>query len=200
MDKRKYTVGGMTCAACSANVERAVRKVQGVDAVAVSLLAGTMEVAGAADPQRVISAVVKAGYTAQLFGEKADISRAQADQEALQSMKARLIASICFLAALMYVSMGHMIGLPLPDVLHGPGNEISFAFTQLLLALPVALINGKYFTHGLRALWHKSPNMDSLIAIGSGAAYLYGAAAIYLIGYGMGHNLPEMVEQYSSQL
>ena len=200
MEKRKYTVGGMTCAACSANVERAVRKVPGVERVAVSLLAGTMEVSGAADAQRVIEAVVKAGYTAQLFGEKAGISRAQADQDQLKSMKARLIASICFLAALMYVSMGHMIGLPLPEWLHGPGNEISFAFTQFLLALPVALINGKYFTHGFRALWHRSPNMDSLIAIGSSAAYLYGAAAIYLIGYGMGHNLPALVDQYSSQL
>ena len=182
---QKFNVRGMTCAACSANVERAVKKVAGVTCVSVSLLAGTMEVTGTADPTAIIQAVIQAGYEASIFGETSEKPKESADE--LSIMKRRLIWSMSFLAVLMYVSMGHMMGLPMPWFLHGSGNEVTFALTQLLLALPIAAINHTYFTRGFKALIHKSPNMDSLIAIGSGASYVYGIVVLYGIGYALGH-------------
>ncbi|MEG1812012.1 MAG: heavy metal translocating P-type ATPase [Clostridia bacterium] len=201
MAVEKYKVDGMTCAACSANVERAVKKVPGVENVSVSLLNGSMRVDGMAAADDIARAVEKAGYAARLFDQGTARPAPKETEEAqLKAMRNRLLGSLALLMPLMYLSMGHMVGLPLPAFLHGPGNELSFAFTQLLLSLPIALINQSYFTRGFRALFHKSPNMDSLIAIGSAAAYLYGVAAIYAIGYGMGHALPEMVTQYAMQL
>ncbi|MDO4547928.1 MAG: cation transporter, partial [Clostridia bacterium] len=195
---QKYTVGGMTCAACSANVERAVRKVEGVKSVSVNLLAGSMQVEGDAVASKVVEAVVKAGYTASVAGGKPQKETPKNDETL--SMKKRLVSSIIILVVLMYISMGHMTGLPLPSFMHGSGNQITFAFTQLILALAVALINHAFFTRGFKALVHLSPNMDSLIAVGSASAYIYGIAAIYAIGYGYGHGIPELVDKYSSQL
>ncbi len=151
-------------------------------------------------------AVSDAGYSASAAGVTAE-NAATKDQlgtshiaEAEKQMKLRLIVSFLFLVPLMYISMGHMAGLPLPGWLHGSGNEITFAMTQLLLTLPVAMVNFSFFRNGLKALWKKHPNMDSLIAIGSGAAIVYGVFAIYRIGYGLGHDLPELVMNYSMDL
>ncbi len=184
MEKRRFRVEGMTCAACAANVERAVKKVEGIEGVSVSLLAGSMELSGTAADDRVICAVAAAGYQAAPFG--AAVAAEQKEDE-LVGMKRRLVTSLLMLIPLMYVSMGHMMGLPLPWFLHGTGNEMAFAFTQFLLCAPIALVNWTYFSRGFKALFHLTPNMDSLIALGSGAAYVYGVAVIYMLGYALGH-------------
>lgn len=118
----------------------------------------------------------------------------------IDSMKRRLIVSFLFSVPLFYISMGHMMGWPLPDFFHGNGNAITFAFTQFLLVLPVAIVNEKYFRVGFKTLFKGSPNMDSLIAIGSTAAIVYGVYAIYKIGYGLGHGDMALVSQYSMDL
>jgi Cu+-exporting ATPase len=115
-------------------------------------------------------------------------------------MKRRLVLSIVFLIPLLYIAMGHMIGLPLPAFLHGEHNALTFAFTQLLLTLPILLVNQRYFTAGLASLLHGAPTMDSLIAIGSGAAVVYGIAAVYAIGYGLGHDNMELVSRFTMDL
>ena len=115
-------------------------------------------------------------------------------------MKRRLIISLVFLIPLFYLSMGHMMGLPIPWFFQGEENALAFAFTQLLLCLPIALVNRHYFTGGFAALWHRSPNMDSLIGIGSAAALVYGIWAIYQIGFGLGHGDLHLVHEYSMDL
>lgn len=115
-------------------------------------------------------------------------------------MKRRLIISLVFLIPLFYLSMGHMMGLPIPWFFQGEENALAFAFTQLLLCLPIALVNRHYFTGGFAALWHRSPNMDSLIGIGSAAALVYGVWAIYQIGFGLGHGDLHLVHEYSMDL
>jgi Cu+-exporting ATPase len=207
--KKKYDVQGMTCSACSAAVEREVSKLQGVTRVSVNLLANNMQVdfdEEVLTPELIEKAVSDAGYSASAAGATVE-NAATKDRlgtshiaEAEKQMKLRLIVSFLFLVPLMYISMGHMAGLPLPGWLHGSGNEITFAMTQLLLTLPVAMVNFSFFRNGLKALWKKHPNMDSLIAIGSGAAIVYGVFAIYRIGYGLGHDLPELVMKYSMDL
>ena len=207
--KKKYDVQGMTCSACSAAVEREVSKLQGVTRVSVNLLANNMQVdfdEEVLTPELIEKAVSDAGYSASAAGTTVE-NAATKDRlgtshiaEAEKQMKLRLIVSFLFLVPLMYISMGHMAGLPLPGWLHGSGNEITFAMTQLLLTLPVAMVNFSFFRNGLKALWKKHPNMDSLIAIGSGAAIVYGVFAIYRIGYGLGHDLPELVMKYSMDL
>lgn len=207
--KKKYDVQGMTCSACSAAVEREVSKLQGVTRVSVNLLANNMQVdfdEEVLTPELIEKAVSDAGYSASVAGATVE-NAATKDRlgtshiaEAEKQMKLRLIVSFLFLVPLMYISMGHMAGLPLPGWLHGSGNEITFAMTQLLLTLPVAMVNFSFFRNGLKALWKKHPNMDSLIAIGSGAAIVYGVFAIYRIGYGLGHDLPELVMNYSMDL
>jgi Cu+-exporting ATPase len=207
--KKKYDVQGMTCSACSAAVEREVSKLQGVTRVSVNLLANNMQVdfdEEVLTTELIEKAVSDAGYSASAAGATVE-NAATKDRlgtshiaEAEKQMKLRLIVSFLFLVPLMYISMGHMAGLPLPGWLHGSGNEITFAMTQLLLTLPVAMVNFSFFRNGLKALWKKHPNMDSLIAIGSGAAIVYGVFAIYRIGYGLGHDLPELVMKYSMDL
>lgn len=193
----KYRVSGMTCAACAANVERAVKKL-GAGEATVSLLSGTMTVEGGISSQAVCRAVEAAGYGCTPFDGGPD--KAQPQKEEGAALKGRLRASVLFLLLLMYLTMGHMVGLPLPGFLYGKENQPVYAFTQLLLALPVAFINRSFFINGLKALWHKSPNMDSLIALGSGAAYVYGIAAIYAMGWGLGHGDAEMVQRFAGQL
>lgn len=203
--KQQYQVTGMSCAACSAHVEKSVRKVAGVREVQVNLLAGSMSVdyddrqAGDRD---IVAAVQDAGYGASVRGAKskaADEVNGRAD-DALREMKRRLAVSLLFLAALMYVSMGHMAGIPLPSFLHGAQNAMSFALTQFLLTLPICIVNRKFFTNGFKTLLHGAPNMDSLIALGSGAAMLYGVFALYQIGYGLGHGDMARVDTYVSDL
>ncbi|MCI8649503.1 MAG: heavy metal translocating P-type ATPase [Anaerotruncus sp.] len=210
--KQKFDITGMTCSACSAHVEKAVSKVKGVSAVTVNLLSNNMAVeydTAQVGDSEIIHAVEQAGYGASVHsaaaGAKTQSTRQKAAaldpmQAETANMKQRLVISFAFLIPLMYVSMGHMMGLPLPHWLHGSENAVSFAFTQLLLTLPVVYVNRKYYQVGYKTLLRGSPNMDSLIAIGSTAALAYGVVAIYMIGYGLGHNQPEVVSRYSMDL
>lgn len=204
--KQKFDVTGMTCSACSAHVEKAVSKVEGVRAVTVNLLSNNMAVEydeAAVDAPQIIHAVEDAGYGASVHSAQ-PVRQAQKPvdhvQEEISNMKFRLVVSFLFMIPLMYVSMGHMAGLPLPRWLHGNANAVSFAFTQFLLALPILYVNRKYYKVGFKTLFKGSPNMDSLIAIGSTAAMVYGIIAIYMIGYGLGHGDSEMVSRYSMDL
>ena len=195
----------MTCSACSAHVDKAVRKLDGVTDVNVNLLGGTMTVDWQGDltADGIIAAVVNAGYGASLPAETSARTAkpaANAMEEDLKNMKRRLIASIVFLVPLFYLSMGHMMGWPLPHCFHGTENALIFAFTQFLLTVPILIINQKYFRVGFKTLWHRSPNMDALIAVGSGAALVYGIIALYFIGWGLGHGDTAMVERYSMDL
>lgn len=204
--KQKFDVTGMTCSACSAHVEKAVSKVEGVRAVTVNLLSNNMAVEydeAAVDAPQIIHAVEDAGYGASVHSaQPARQAQKPVDhvQEEISNMKFRLVVSFLFMIPLMYVSMGHMAGLPLPRWLHGNANAVSFAFTQFLLTLPILYVNRKYYKVGFKTLFKGSPNMDSLIAIGSTAAMVYGIIAIYMIGYGLGHGDSEMVSRYSMDL
>ena len=204
--KTKFDVTGMTCAACQAHVEKSVRKLPGVSQVNVNLLQNNMTVEyddKTLGPEAIIHAVEAGGYGASLPGAKGAAGQKSAvDQakEETRQMKFRLIVSFAFLIPLFYLSMGHMMGWPLPSLFLGNENAITFAFTQLLLSLPVAYVNRKYFINGFKSLFHGSPNMDSLIAIGSTAAIVYGIYAIYKIGYGLGHGDAHLVHQYSMDL
>ncbi|WP_283123784.1 heavy metal translocating P-type ATPase [Angelakisella massiliensis] len=206
MNKQKFNVTGMTCSACSAHVEKAVQKVPGVSQVTVNLLQNSMQVSWddtVSSADTIIAAVVDAGYGASLAAAKKAAAVAKNENTAAQeirSMKLRLKVSFLFLIPLMYVSMGHMMGLPLPEFFHGNANAITFAFTQLLLVLPIMYINRKYYINGFKALFHCSPTMDSLIAVGSSAAVIYGIAAIYAIGWGLGHGDEALVSRYSMDL
>ena len=214
----QYTVTGMSCAACSAHVEKAVSKVPGVTSCSVSLLTNSMGVEGTALVQEIITAVEKAGYGAskkesgkkdgrQGIASKEDTLKKSA-QEAERAMKWRLAISIGFLVPLMYISMHHMFyewfGLPVPAFVkaafHGNENALAFGFSQFLLLLPILYVNQKYFKVGFRTLFRGSPNMDSLMAIGASAAVIYGCFAIFRIGYGLGHGDMALVEQYSMDI
>lgn len=205
MHQEKYDITGMTCSACSAHVEKSVRKLNGVDSVNVNLLANSMNVTyddTQLNRQQIIDAVTNAGYGAALHQKKTEQKQNTAapiiDETA--AMKKRLILSFCFLIPLFYIAMGHMLGWYLPAFFHGGENALTFAFTQFLLVLPVMYINRKYYIVGFKTLLKGSPNMDTLIAIGSSAAVLYGIYAIYQIGYGLGHNDMALVSQYSMDL
>lgn len=205
--KERYNVGGMTCSACSAHVEKAVSKVNGVAKAEVNLLTNSMTVQydpSVCGKNDIIRAVEEGGYTASLptpkRAEEKRESPAELRQREFKSMRNRLILSVIFLVPLFYISMGHMLGLPLPSFLHGVENSLIFAFTQLLLALPIVLINKHYFVNGFRNLIKGSPNMDTLIALGSGAALVYGIFAIYRIGWGLGHGDTALAEKYMMSL
>ena len=204
--KQKFTVTGMTCSACSAHVDKAVRRLEGVTEVNVNLLVGSMTVVwtGALTETDIIAAVTGAGYGAALPtpGNAAAQAKpaANALEDDLRSMKRRLIASLIFLIPLFYLSMGHMMGWPIPHCFHGTENALTYALTLFLLTVPILIINQKYFRVGFKTLWHRSPNMDALIAVGSGAAVIYGIIALYFIGYGLGHGDTAMVERYSMDL
>ena len=178
----QYNVTGMSCAACSARVEKAVSAVEGVSACSVSLLTNSMGVEGTAAPEAIIAAVEAAGYGASRRGEKKTSSPA-ADEEALRDretpvLKRRLASSLGFLLVLMYVSMGHtMLGLPLPAFFEG--NHLAIGLLELLLAAIVMLINHKFFTSGIRGLLHRAPNMDTLVALGSGVSFLYSTVTLF---------------------
>ena len=204
--KQKFNVTGMTCSACSAHVEKAVRQVEGVDSVSVNLLGNSMlvEYGGKTGPEQIIQAVTDAGYGASLpgpAGKAAPAARpADAMEEELAGMKRRFLTSLVFLAPLFYIAMGHMMGWPLPALFHQPSNALVVAFLQFLLTLPILYINDKYYKVGFKTLWHRAPNMDSLIAVGSAAAVIYGVFAIYQMGYGLGHGDMELVERYHMDL
>lgn len=214
MKKEKYDVTGMTCSACSSRVEKCVSKLQGIDKVTVNLLTNSMQVEydeSVLSERQIVDAVVKAGYGASLHSEgqntRGDMQAAQSArsngnimEEQIKNMKMRLIVSFAFLIPLMYVTMGHMVGLPLPGFLSGMENAVSFAFTQFLLCIPVIFVNRKYYIKGFQTLFHLAPNMDSLIAIGSAASLVYGIIAIYRMSYGLGHGDMDLVHRYYHDL
>ena len=175
----QYTVTGMSCAACSARVEKAVSNVPGVTSCSVSLLTNSMGVEGTAEPKTIIKAVKDAGYGAKLNGaeKSADSDDALADRET-PLLKKRLIASVIFLVILMYFSMGHMMfGFPLPPQLNG--NHVAMGLIQLLLTTVIMVINQRFFISGFKALWNKSPNMDTLVALGSAASFIWSVYALF---------------------
>ena len=219
--KEKFDVTGMTCSACASRVEKCVSKLEGVEEVTVNLLTNSMQVKydeNVLEEQGIIDAVVHAGYGASPARESSGfaggskgtaVGQAQRQQgengknpmqEHLEYMKKRTFWSFVFLIPLMYVSMGHMIGAPLPGFLHGTVNAVAFAMTQFLLCLPVLYINRGYFTKGFSTLLHGAPNMDTLIAVGSAASLVYGIFAIYRMGYGLGVQDMELVERYLHDL
>ncbi len=183
---KQYVVTGMSCAACSARVEKAVSKVEGVSSCSVSLLTNSMGVEGTAKPEDIIAAVEAAGYSASVKGESGQKGRGPEDkagEELLADretpvLKRRLAASLGFLIVLMYVSMGHMMwGWPLPEIL--AENHVAVGLVQLLLTGIVMVINQKFFISGFKSLWNKAPNMDTLVALGSGASFLYSVYALF---------------------
>ncbi|MCD8076408.1 MAG: heavy metal translocating P-type ATPase [Lachnospiraceae bacterium] len=185
----QYTVTGMSCAACQARVEKAVSKVAGVTSCSVSLLTNSMGVEGTASPEAIIRAVQDAGYGASQKGAstgKAHASQSIAEQEAALEdhetpvLKRRLIASIGFLLVLMYFSMGHMMwGWPLPAWFDD--NHVAMGLVQMLLAIIIMVINQKFFISGFKSLWHGSPNMDTLVALGSSASFLWSVYALFMM-------------------
>ncbi len=201
--KLKFNVTGMTCAACSARVEKVTNAVPGVEKAEVNLLAGTMQVEAAEDVSAaVITAVTKAGYGAFVPGEKKEAKREEKNpqEDALKEMKKRIIGSSVCLIILMYFTMGHMVGLPEPHWYHGLENALVAALLQFFLTLPPVYLNRVYYTRGLKALWNKAPNMDSLIAVGSIASLVYGVVALFRMAWGMGHGDWEIVQMYRENL
>lgn len=214
MKREKFDIQGMTCSSCSAHVEKAVNKLEGIKCASVNLLSNNMIVEydeNSLNSEKIEKAVIDAGYGASLVSDiKKETKNIKEDKtkENLKSMKKRLAISIIFLIPLMYIAMNHMFyewfGIPVPEFIkntfHGTQNAIIFAFTQFLLLLPIIYVNRNYFIIGFNRLFKGSPNMDSLIAIGSSAASLYGIFAIYMIGYGLGHNNIDIVNRYSMDI
>lgn len=220
MRKEKYIITGMTCSACSARVQKAADKLPGVQEAVVNLLTNSMQIAydeTQLSPEKIIQAVEKAGYGASLpldggsakagKRETVDAASDMLDREAAY-MKQRLIWSVVFLVPLMYIAMHHMLlewfGIPVADsfkaVFHGPENAITFAFAQLLLACPILLLNRRYFINGFKNLLHGSPNMDSLVGMGSAASVVFGIFAIFRMSWGLGHGDMALVAEYSENL
>lgn len=198
--KQKYDVMGMTCSACSAHVDKAVRHLDGVQDVNVNLLSNCMVVdydENKVNDAMIQKAVEDAGYKAALETQSV---QAQKQEETIDDKKKSLILSFVFLIPLFYISMGHMMGAPLPSFLVGESNMMVFALTQLFLTLPVMYINRGYFQRGFKSLWHRSPNMDTLIAMGSLAAAIYSIYAIFMMGYDLGHGQIHQAHQYMMQL
>jgi len=201
--KLKFTVTGMTCAACSARVEKVTNAVDGVEKAEVNLLAGTMQVEAVSPEvtEDVIRAVQNAGYGAFVQGGKKEKVEEKAPAEAaMKEMKVRIVGSFICLIVLMYFTMGHMVGLPAPHWYHGLENALVAALLQFFLTLPPVYLNRVYYSRGLKALWHKAPNMDSLIAVGSIASLAYGVIALFRMAWGMGHGDWDLVRMYSENL
>ena len=208
--QEKYDITGMSCAACSARVEKAVSALPGMEQCSVNLLKNSMVVNyddHTLSSDQIVDAVEKAGYGALL--ETKGKARAAAGSQAspvetakkeYESMKRRVIWSLVFTVPLFYISMGHMMGWPLPGFFLGRENSMIYAMTLFLLLLPVVFINSKYYRNGFKTLLHGSPNMDSLIALGSGASLAYGVYALYKIAYGFGHGDLAMVSQFTHDL
>ena len=195
--KLKFDVTGMTCAACSARVEKVTAAVSGVHKVEVNLLAGKMAVEADTDVSAAIEkAVVDAGYGIAHPNEKK--KEAAPGDDALKEMKRRIIGSAVFLVILMYFTMGHMVSLPVPHWYHN--NGMIAALLQFFLTLPAVYLNRSYYSRGFKALWHRAPNMDSLIAVGSSAALGYGVAVLFLMADALGRGDAEAVAAYSKNL
>ena len=208
MKTEKFDVTGMTCASCVAHVEKSVSRLSGIKNVNVNLLTNSMSVSYDEQSLTALSienAVEEAGYEAhirEIEGNTKVSTFPKVDYVQLEQaeMKIRWWISLIFLIPLLYISMGHMIGLPYPHAFHATENALVIAFTQFLLTLPILFVNKKYFIVGFKTLFRASPNMDSLIAIGSSAAIVYGIFAIYRIGYALGHGDMATVTQFSQDL
>ena len=206
--QEKYNVTGMTCAACQARVQKSVSKLTGVQECNVNLLKNSMVVTyddKNVNSGQIIAAVEKAGYGAslqQVKGKSAAqaVSPVDTAKKEYEAMRRRVIWSFVFTIPLFYISMGHMLGWPLPGVFLGTENSMIYALTLFLLVLPVAIINNKYYRMGFKTLFHGSPNMDSLIALGSGASLAYGIYALYKIAWGFGHGDLVLVDQFAHDL
>ena len=206
--KQKFDVTGMSCSACSAHVEKAVSRVPGVDQVQVNLLQNSMVVEyedEATDAAAIIHAVEDAGYGASVKDAHEPTKKAENDlqkrtAEEAKKMKHRLGWSIVFLIVLMYISMGHMLGWPLPGILLGHENMMIFALTQLFLTLPIMYLNRKYYENGFKSLFHGAPNMDTLVAMGSTAAFVYSVSRLYVMGYAMGHGETDIAHMAAMNL
>lgn len=216
MRKEKFDITGMTCSACSSRVEKAVSKLPGIQEVSVNLLTNSMQVSFNEDEltvKDIIEAVEHEGYGASvksstlpqgsaLLSAVSPVKKQKSVQSAVETgnFKTRLWVSFGFLIPLMYLSMGHMAGQPAPSFLSGHANAVSFAFSQFLLCLPIVYVNRAFFIKGFKTLSHLAPNMDSLVAIGSLSALVYGIFAIYRMSYGLGHMDMELVERYHGDL
>ncbi len=202
--KEKYNITGMTCSACSAHVTKAVSKLNGVKNVNVNLLSNNMvvEYDDILSSSDIISAVTEAGYGAEIENNKGSIKQAQKlpYETELDNMRQRLIISFIFFIPVMYMSMGSMAGLPQFSFFKHYEGSFNYAFTLFLLTIPVLIVNRKFFINGFKALINKAPNMDSLVALGSSAAFIYGIFAIYRIGYGYAYQEASMVMKYSHDL
>lgn len=199
--KKKFDVSGMTCSACSAHVEKSVKKLDGIESVTVSLLTNSMTVVydeKVLSEKEIISAVQKGGYGASVAGEVA-VAKVQAQPTNSVGLF-RLVFSLAVCVVLMYVAMGHMVGLPLPEFLLGTENAVSFALVQFLLCLAVWYVNRNYFIVGFKRLFTGSPNMDSLIAVGSFAGALYGVISIFVMSSALGRGDVETVAKYHHEL
>jgi len=205
MRKEKFDITGMHCSACSSRIEKVVGKQKGVEEINVNLLKNNMHVTfdeGVISAEDIIAKVEKLGFGASIHAQQSQAKTKPVDTAAqeMQAMKQRFIWSMVFTLPLFYISMGAMMGWPLPDNFLGMENTLINGLTQLLLSIPVMLIGIKYFENGFKNLWNKAPNMDSLIAIGSSAAFVYGVYAIYKIAYGFGHGDMELVHRFSHDL
>jgi heavy metal translocating P-type ATPase len=205
-----FDVKGMTCAACASTIEKQVGRLSGVLSVQVNLLGQKMKVAfdeKQLNEQQVVQAVEQAGYQAAVHseqtersGERDDIKSRDKDTTELHAMKKRVIISFAFLLPLFYLTMGHMLGAPLPPIFQSHQHPATFALTQWLLLIPIVMVNRSYFQNGFRLLIKRHPNMDSLIALGSGAAIIYGLFALYHINYGLEQDLDEIVTYYRQNI
>ena len=205
MNKVLFDITGMHCSACSSRIEKVVGKQKGVEQISVNLLKNNMYVTfdeATISVEDIIAKVQKLGFGASLHTEKAQAKEKPVDTAAqeMQTMKRRFIWSTIFTLPLFYLSMGKMAGWSLPSIFLGTENALINGLTQLFLTIPVIIIGSSYFKNGFRTLLDKAPNMDSLIALGSSASFIYGIYAIYKIAYGFGHNDLEMVHRFSHDL
>ncbi len=206
MQKETYNVFGMSCSACSARVEKAVAEIVGADNVSVNLLTNSMQIKrdDSITSDQIIKAVVDAGYSASIKNNTsiktiANQTPAPTIEDEIANMETRLKWSIIFLIPTMYIAMHSMLGLP-GKIFDGVENSVTFAFSQFLLILPIMYLNRKYYINGFKTLLQGSPNMDTLVGLGSMAAAVFGAFALFRIGYGLGHNDLAIVEEYSRNL
>ena len=214
MKKERFAITGMTCSACSARVEKAVTKLAGTDKVSVNLLTNSMQLLydeGQINPAQIIEAVEKAGYGASLQEEKEKHRPRETDDPLAKeaaAMKRRLCLSVALLLPLVYIAMHQVayrwLGLAVPEIMQelfaGPENAITFTFAQFLLLLPIMYLNRKYYINGFRNLWQGAPNMDSLVGMGSMAAAVFGAFALFRMSWGLGHGDMALVAEYSRNL
>lgn len=204
--KRKFEISGMTCAACATRVEKAIQKLPGIENVSVNLLKNSMVVEF--DPAQtqsndIVQAVQDAGYGASSTNEPAKQNKTKSHQDSTQSLKTRLIVSLCFGIPLFYIAMGAMEGMalwPVPDFFKGMQNSMVFVLTQFLLLIPIVFMNFSYFSNGFKNLWRRSPNMDSLIAVGANAAIVYGIYAMYNIAIGQATQNMDLVHRYAHEI